>query len=219
LAVLKSLFNRCRDDLRIYDGPTPRIKLLKESAGRLRFLDDAEQTALLAAAPEPLRTIILVGLHTGLRIKSEALQLQTADVDLVRDLVTVPAAYAKNGRSRTVPLNSTVRTALAKTLENRASGPVFTRTNGKPYRSIRKGYRLACEAAGLKDLSPHVRATRSRADWRWPASIRGRFRTSAAGGRWRWWRGIPTCRRRTRLRPSSGSRPRNSPTLFRRRPR
>src|SRR5262249_36523615 len=43
LAVLKSLFNRCRDDLRIYDGPTPRIKLLKESGGRVRFLDAAER--------------------------------------------------------------------------------------------------------------------------------------------------------------------------------
>lgn len=135
LAVLKSLFNRCRDDLRIYDGPTPRIKLLKESPGRLRFLDDAEQAALLAAASEPV---------------------QTADVDLVRGLLTVPAAYAKNGRSRTVPLNSTVRAALARTLENRPGGLVFARRNGKPYRSIRKGFRLACEAAGLRDMSPHV---------------------------------------------------------------
>ncbi len=156
LEVLKSLFNRCRDDLRIYDGPTPRIKLLKEPAGRLRFLDDDEQAALLAAAPEPLRTIILVGLHTGLRIKSEALQLKVADVDLARGLVTVPAAYAKNGRSRTVPLNSTVRAALARTLEDRPGGPVFARRGGAPYRSIRKGFRRACEAAGLTDVSPHV---------------------------------------------------------------
>jgi integrase len=156
LAVLKSMFNRCRDDLRIYDGPTPRIKLLRENAGRLRFLDDDEQAALLDAAPEPLRTIILVGIHTGLRIKSEALALQVADVDLVRGFVTVPAAYAKNGRSRTVPLNSTVRAALARRLEDRPSGPVFARRGGKPYRSIRKGFRLACEAAGLKDVSPHV---------------------------------------------------------------
>jgi integrase len=156
LAVLKSLFNRCRDDLRIYDGPTPRIKLLKESAGRLRFLDDDEQAALLEAAGEPLRTILLVGLHTGLRVKSEALALQVTDVDLARGLLTVPAAYAKNGRSRTVPLNSTVRAALAKGLQDRASGPVFARRNGKAYRSIRKPFRLACEAAGLTGLSPHV---------------------------------------------------------------
>jgi len=113
LSVLKSLFNRCRDDLRIYDGPTPRIKLVKESTGRLRFLEPDEETKLLEAAGEPLRTIILVGLHTGLRIKSEALALQKADVDLVRGFLTVPAAYPKNGRTRTVPLNSTVRNTRA----------------------------------------------------------------------------------------------------------
>jgi integrase len=134
LAVLKSLYNRCREDLRIYDGPTPRITLLKENGGRLRFLDVDEEKALLAAAAEPLRTIILLGVHTGLRIKSEALQLQTADVDLARGLLTVPAAYAKNGQSRTVPPNSTVRAALARRLEGRGSGLLFARRDGKPYR-------------------------------------------------------------------------------------
>jgi integrase len=49
-----------------------------------------------------------------------------------------------------------VRAALAKTLENRLSGPVFARSGGKPYRSIRKGFRLACDADGLKDLTPHA---------------------------------------------------------------
>src|SRR4030095_15869584 len=46
-AILKSLFNRCRDDLRIYDGLTPRIKLVKESTGRLRFLEPDEEAKLL----------------------------------------------------------------------------------------------------------------------------------------------------------------------------
>jgi integrase len=155
LAVLKSLFNRCRDDLRIYEGPTPRIKLLKESSGRLRFLEPDEETRLLEAAAEPLRTIILVGIHTGLRIKSEALALQKTDVDLARGFLTVPAAYAKNGRTRTVPLNSTVRAALAR-LEKAPGALVFAKRNGTPLRSIRKPFRTACEAAGLEGVSPHT---------------------------------------------------------------
>jgi integrase len=156
LAVLKSLFNRCRDDLKIYDGPTPRMKLLKESGGRLRFLDADEERRLLEAAPEPLRTIIVVGLHTGLRIKSEALALQKADVDLVRGFVTVQAAYAKNGRTRTVPLNSTVRAALAKAIET-APGPyVFGRRDGTRLQGVLKGFKAACERAGLADTSPHT---------------------------------------------------------------
>jgi integrase len=156
LAVLKSLFNRCRDDLRIYDGRTPRIKLLKENPGRLRFLDADEEAKLLDAAAEPLRTIILVGIHTGLRIKSEALALQKSDVDLERGFLTVQAAYAKNGRTRTIPLNSTVRAALATRLEKAPGAFVFSKRDGRPLRSIRKPFRTACEAAGLTDISPHA---------------------------------------------------------------
>jgi len=156
LAVLKSLYNRCRDDLKIYDGPTPRMKLLKETAGRLRFLDADEEKALLEAAGEPLRTIILVGIHTGLRIKSEALALLKADVDLARGFVTVQAAYAKNGRTRTVPLNSTVRAALARRIEKAPGAFVFAKRDGTRVHSIKTAFDAACERAGLADVSPHT---------------------------------------------------------------
>jgi integrase len=156
LAVMKSLYNRCRDDLKIYDGPTPRMKLLKETAGRLRFLDADEEKALLEAAAEPLRTIILVGIHTGLRIKSEALALLKADVDLARGFVTVQAAYAKNGRTRTVPLNSTVRAALARRIEKAPGAFVFAKRDGTRAHSITTAFEAACERAGLADVSPHT---------------------------------------------------------------
>ena len=53
-----------------------------------------------------MRTLILVGLHTGIRIQAEALQLRWEGVDLRRGIPTVQAAYAKNGKTRSVPLNS-----------------------------------------------------------------------------------------------------------------
>src|SRR5262245_57279972 len=53
----------------------------KDSAGRLCFLDADEAAALVEAAAELLRTVILVGLHAGLRVRSEALPLTWADVD------------------------------------------------------------------------------------------------------------------------------------------
>jgi integrase len=102
----------------------------------LRFLDADEEAKLLEAAAEPLRTIILVGIHTGLRIKSEALALQKRDVDLVRGFLTVQAAYAKNGRTRTIRLNSTVRAALATRLEKAPGAFVFAKRDGRPLRSI-----------------------------------------------------------------------------------
>ena len=44
----------------------------------------------------------------------------------------------------------------AKRLRARVVRPGVPRRNGQAYRSIRKGFRLACEAAGLTDVSPHV---------------------------------------------------------------
>lgn len=115
LTVLKALFNRCRD-WQLYDGENPvrRVKPVKEPEGRLRYLEAEEEARLLAATKEPLRTIILTGLHAGLRIHAEALTLRWADVDLRRGLLTVQAAYAKSGQTRTVPLNTTLREAFGR---------------------------------------------------------------------------------------------------------
>jgi integrase len=155
LSALRSLFNRCRD-LGLYHGAAPRIKLVRVAAGRLRFLNADEESRLLDAAHEPLRTIILVGIHTGLRVHSEALTLQKADVDVARRLLTVQAAYAKNGKTRTIPLNSVVRTALEVHL-GRTPGPyLFSSREGRRLRDIRAGFDAACIRAGVKGVTPHT---------------------------------------------------------------
>lgn len=64
----------------------PRQRL-RESPGRLRYLEHEEESKLLAAALEPLRALILVGIYAGLRVLSEALTLRWADVDLKRGLL------------------------------------------------------------------------------------------------------------------------------------
>jgi integrase len=159
LACLRSLYNRCREWGKYEgDNPAARVKPLRESPGRLRFLERTEEAALLAAAGEPLRTMILVGIHAGLRLASEALTLRWADVDLTRGLVTVQAAYAKSGKTRSVPLNRTLRAALAALRSRVPAGAayVFAQRGGAPYRSIRTIFGTACTHAGLTDVTPHV---------------------------------------------------------------
>lgn len=154
LAVLKSLFNRCRE-WKLFEGENPvaSVKLLKEPRQRLRFLEPAEEDRLLAECGEPLRTLILVGTNCGLRLKSEALTLRWADVDVARRTLTVAAAYAKSGTSRTVSLNSVVLRAL--TGLPRISEFVFAKPNGKPYHAVR-GFRAACQRACLTHVTPHT---------------------------------------------------------------
>ena len=158
LACLSTLYNRCAEWGK-YEGANPvaRVKAVRESRGRLRFLEPGEEGRLLAAAPEPLRTMILVGSNTGLRLLSEGLELRWADVDLVRGILTVPAAYAKSGKTRSVPINSALRAVLAarRTAARADVEHVFAKPDGTPYRSIRTTFETACKAAGLKGVTPH----------------------------------------------------------------
>src|SRR5438874_2344698 len=139
LAVLKNLFNRCRE-WKLFEGENPvkTVKLTKEPRQRLRFLEHEEEDRLLTECAEPLRTLILIGTNCGLRLKSEALTLRWADVDVVRRTLTVAAAYAKSGTSRTVSLNSIVLGALGRL--PKLSEFVFAKPNGNPYHAIR-GFR------------------------------------------------------------------------------
>ena len=153
LAVLKNVFNRCRE-WKLFEGDNPAtsVKMVKEPRKRLRFLEREEEDRLLAECAEPLRTLVLIGTNCGLRLKSEALTLRWADVDVQRRALTVTAAYAKSGTSRTVTLNSLILAALNR-LPKRSEF-VFAKPNGTPYHAIR-GLPAACQRAGLTGVSPH----------------------------------------------------------------
>ena len=139
------------------DNPIASMKMLKEPRQRLRFLELEEEDRLLAECAEPLRTIVLVGTNGGFRLKSEALTLRWADVDVGRRTLTVAAAYAKSGTSRTMSLNSVVLAALSRLprISEFVSEFVFAKRNGKPYHAIR-AFRAACQRAGLTGVTPHT---------------------------------------------------------------
>ena len=67
--------------------------------------------------------------------------------------MTIIGAYAKNGRVRTVPLNSVVYDALSRHPHPPDAEWVFTTTSGIPYKSVRGFYYNACKAAGR---TPHT---------------------------------------------------------------
>jgi len=157
VAVLKAVFNRCKE-WKLFEGENPvaTVQFVKEPRQRHRFLEPEEENRLLGVSPEPLRTIILVGIYCGLRIHSEALTLLWQHIDLVRGHLTVEAAYAKNGKTRTVPLNSVVRRALESLKARRTADYVFVKRDGARYTSVRNGFDTACQQAGLKDVTPHT---------------------------------------------------------------
>ena len=164
LSCLRNIFYRCIE-WKKFDGQNPvkqekrqqTARLTKEPFTRLRFLSFDEENRLVGAAVEPLRTIILVGIYAGLRIRSEALTLEWPDIDLQRGQLTVQAKHAKNGENRVIPLNSFLRAALQQLgHESDGNGKVFLSRKGKHLRSIRTAFTTACRHAKLPDVTPHT---------------------------------------------------------------
>ncbi len=150
LAVLHNLLNRSRS-WGLFEGENAAtaVKKIKEPQRRLRFLESDEESRLLENSNGRLRSLITVGINTGLRIRAEALLLRWNDVDFQRGLVTVQAAYAKNGKTRSVPLNSRAKEALKELRSDTRGEYVFSQSNGRPYKSMEKPFTAACKAAKL----------------------------------------------------------------------
>ena len=64
------------------------MKFLRESKGKIRFLEHEEEDRLLAVCAEPPRTVVLMGIHAGTRVASEALTLKWGSIDLDRRQLT-----------------------------------------------------------------------------------------------------------------------------------
>ena len=156
VACLRKMYNYCLET-HIYEGRNPvdrTVKLFPGPRRKDRVLSREEEERLLAKCPEPLKTMLLVAIYTGLRMRSELLTLRWENVDLVRKTLTIMGAYAKNGKVRTVPLNSVVYDALSQHPHPPEAEWVFTTTSSIPYKSVR-GFYNACKAADLTGLTPH----------------------------------------------------------------
>jgi integrase len=137
----------------LFEGTNPvsAVKLTKEPQQRPRVLTPEEETRLLTECTEPLRTQVLLGIYCGIRLKSEGLTLRWQDIDFRLKVLTVQAAYSKNSKPRTIPMNSVVLDALSRLPKK--SEWVFTKPNGRPYTAVR-GFIEARTAAGLIDVIP-----------------------------------------------------------------
>ncbi len=89
----------------IEDSPMRKVTKLKESRGRVRFLDEEERERLLIACKEStnphLFPVVLIALSTGMRY-GEIISLTWPDVDLPRKRVILHET--KNGERRAVPI-------------------------------------------------------------------------------------------------------------------
>ena len=109
LGILKSAYARAMRWDWVSTTPFRGITLNQEGEERVRWLTDAEEAKLLAAAAPWLREIILVGLDTGLR-RSNLMGLQWTWLQEQGTVLVVPRQQVK-GKKATVMIPLTTRAA------------------------------------------------------------------------------------------------------------
>ncbi|MGI9360720.1 MAG: tyrosine-type recombinase/integrase [Parasphingorhabdus sp.] len=140
-------------------------RITKANKERVRFLDDNERKALLAACKaspnEQLYPVVIFALSTGAR-KNEMLKLTLRDLDLERQVAIL--RETKNRETRKVPIVGYLKNVLEEHLKWRAeyldkreikSDFLFPRSDGKGAIDIRKAWENARDAAGIIDFRFH----------------------------------------------------------------
>ncbi|MBI4639780.1 MAG: site-specific integrase [Candidatus Tectomicrobia bacterium] len=155
LAFLKNLFTMAITWGKTETNPVKQVKLFREDNGRTRVLTEEEEVRLLAHCGPYLKPVVITALQTGFR-KSELLSLTWENIDFQHRLITVDAAYAKNGEARTIPMNSFLTETLRVIkIGYDSKDPVFRNREGRSYRSFRTAFDTAVRRAGIPDFTFH----------------------------------------------------------------
>ena len=155
LAFLKNLFTKAIEWGKATENPVKKVRLFRENNARTRCLTDDEEHRLFGCCGLQLKPLVLTALHTGFRA-SELRSLTWDDVNFARRVLTVKAAYCKNGEARSVPMNALLTATLtAVKLQMADTTQVFCNRHGSPYRSYRTAFEQAVRKAGIHDFTFH----------------------------------------------------------------
>jgi integrase len=159
LAVLSHLLTVAANEWEwLDDSPLRKIRRLRETKGRKRFLSQAELNTLFSACRgsscRALYPIVVLAVATGMR-RGEILGLRRDQVDLVRQTITL--SDTKNGESRELPLDGHARNVIEQWCEAITSphALLFPSKTGTTPVELRKPWYAALEQAGLLDVCFH----------------------------------------------------------------
>jgi integrase len=128
-----------------------------DSPARDRWLTEDEAQRLLDAGDLNLKLFILIGLYTGRRAEAimslrwERIDLKAMTLDF--DIPGRKVTKKRRGICRIVP--ELLPHLIEAKRRGSDIGPVF-HINGKPIKSLRKGFEAACRRAGISGVSRHT---------------------------------------------------------------
>ena len=162
--MLSLIYRLGMEHKKVSSNPARLLKRLKESDGRVRFLnqhvpdEEARLRKVIAAKfPEHLPELD-IAVNTGMRRSEQYCRISWACVDLERQDLFVPKS--KNGRARHIPLNDAALAAFRKLHgRTRGQGPIFQHLKkgekGKSLLGPRHWFEDAISEAGIKDFTWH----------------------------------------------------------------
>lgn len=152
LALVRAILRRACHEWEWIER-VPRVKLFKESGGRVRSLTREEFRRLTAELPPHLADMAAFSVATGLR-QANVKGLEWRYVDLDRRHLWIPGEQHKNGKPHSVPLNEMALAVLRKQLGKHPSR-VFT-FRGEPIGQVNtKAWTGALARAGIEDFRWH----------------------------------------------------------------
>jgi len=120
-------------------------------------LDYEEEQRLLTFSHEPVKSMILIALYTGMRA-NEIRSLEWDWINFNENEINLPARVVKNKKDRTVPMNPDIRTLLLKQkMKSNQSKYVFPSPVKKDCHIVdyKRGFTKACKLAGISNLRFH----------------------------------------------------------------
>jgi integrase len=161
LAALKRMFTLAVQGGRLLSKP--HIPMLKERNVRTGFFERDQFEAVRSRLPEALQPLVTFAYYTGWR-KGEVLPLEWRQVDRVAGVIRLDAHTTKNDDGRVLPYAALPELRMLITAQwqeherLRKAGvicPWVFHRNGRPIRSYRKAWQVACTAAGVPGRIPH----------------------------------------------------------------
>jgi integrase len=152
LATIRTILRKARDEWEWVEK-VPKIKLFKESEGRIRFITPEQVQALLRELPAHQRDMVLFALQTGLR-QSNVVKLEWSQVKLEQGHMWVNAAQSKNRKPISVPLNREALAVLHRQL-GKHPARVFTFAGQPIAYANTRAFRNALKRAGIEDFRWH----------------------------------------------------------------
>ena len=147
ISCLKSLFKKAIEEGIVVKNTAQPIKFYSETdKQRMRFLAADEVNALIDASTSPLKQIVTLMAHTGMR-SGEVKNLKWTDVFLNDEGCRITLRNTKNGRPRVIMLNDAAKAAISSM--PKASEYLFpSKDKQKPY-DFRRPFQEAVVKAGL----------------------------------------------------------------------